>query len=74
VIDLLALYKLNVLHLHLHLHLTDEESWRLPAGRPAGGAEPGAALYSGEELRALAACAQDRFVTIVPEVTTPTSG
>src|SRR5690242_2170338 len=36
VIDLLALYKLNV----LHLHLTDDQGWRLPhaaAGREAGG-------------------------------------
>ena len=31
VIDLLELYKLNV----LHLHLTDDQAWRLPwAGRP----------------------------------------
>ena len=35
-IDLLALYKLNV----LHLHLTDDQSWRLPAGRPAGTETP----------------------------------
>jgi hexosaminidase len=67
VIDLLALYKLNV----LHLHLTDDQSWRLPVGRPAGGAEPGAAFYSGEDLRALAGYAADRFVTVVPEVDTP---
>jgi len=67
VIDLLALYKLNV----LHLHLTDDQSWRLPVGRPAGRAEPGAAFYSGEDLRALAGYAADRFVTIVPEVDTP---
>ena len=33
VIDLLELYKLNV----LHLHLTDDQSWRLPmGGRPEG--------------------------------------
>jgi hexosaminidase len=62
VIDLLALYKLNV----LHLHLTDDQSWRLPVGRPAG-----AAFYGGEDLRALAAYAADRFVTVVPEVDTP---
>ena len=30
VIDLLELYKLNV----LHLHLTDDQAWRLPMGRP----------------------------------------
>jgi hexosaminidase len=64
VIDLLALYKLNV----LHLHLTDDQSWRLPVGRPAG---PGGAFYSAGDLRALAAYAADRFVTVVPEVDTP---
>jgi hexosaminidase len=67
VIDLLELYKLNV----LHLHLTDDQSWRLPVGRSAHRPEPGAAFYSGEDLGALAAYAADRFVTIVPEVDTP---
>jgi hexosaminidase len=67
VIDLLALYKLNA----LHLHLTDDQGWRLPVGRPAAGPEPGAAFYRSEDLGALAAYAADRFVTIVPEVDTP---
>jgi hexosaminidase len=102
VIDLLELYKLNV----LHLHLTDDQAWRLPMGRPPGGpgpdgpgaagpgsdgavfngtvfngagsddlvsgsAVPGAEFYRTEDLRALAAYAADRFVTIVPEVDTP---
>jgi hexosaminidase len=67
VVDLLALYKLNV----LHLHLTDDQGWRLPVGRPAQGAEPDAAFYGAEDLRALAAYAADRFVTVVPEVDTP---
>jgi hexosaminidase len=67
VIDLLALYKLNV----LHLHLTDDQGWRLPVGRRDGQLEPGAASYSSEDLRALVAYAADRFVTIVPEVDTP---
>jgi hexosaminidase len=63
VIDLLALYKLNV----LHMHLTDDQSWRLPAGRPAGTETP----YSADELRALVAYALDRFVNLVPEVDMP---
>jgi hexosaminidase len=67
VIDLLELYKLNV----LHLHLTDDQAWRLPMGRPATSPEPGAAFYRDEDLRALAGYAADRFVTIVPEVDTP---
>jgi hexosaminidase len=67
VIDLLALYKLNV----LHLHLTDDQAWRLPVGRPAGRQEPDAAFYSAADLRALAGYAAERFVTIVPEVDTP---
>jgi len=66
-IDLLALYKLNV----LHAHLTDDQSWRLPVGRPTGSGEPGAAFYSAEDLRALVAYAADRFVTVVPEVDMP---
>ena len=67
VIDLLALYKLNV----LHLHLTDDQSWRLPMPRPAGRPEPGGAFYGAGDLRAVAAYAAERFVTIVPEVDSP---
>jgi hexosaminidase len=65
VIDLLALYKLNV----LHLHLTDDQSWRLPVGRSASKSD--VTFYSAEDLRWLTAYALDRFVTIVPEVDTP---
>jgi hexosaminidase len=67
VIDLLELYKLNV----LHLHLTDDESWRLPMGRLATGPETDAAFYSCEDLQALVGYAADRLVTVVPEVDTP---
>jgi len=67
VIDLLALYKLNV----LHLHLTDDQSWRLPVGRSAENAKSDVTFYSAEDLRGLVAYAEDRFVTIVPEVDTP---
>jgi hexosaminidase len=65
VVDLLALYKLNV----LHLHLTDDQGWRLPAGRPAGTPDDG--CYTAAEIRSLVAYAADRFVTVVPEVDTP---
>ena len=66
VIDLLALYKLNV----LHMHLTDDQGWRLPVGRTEGPG-PDAAFYTAEDLRALVAYAADRFVTVVPEVDMP---
>ncbi len=65
VVDLLAQYKLNV----LHLHLTDDQGWRLPVGRPDGASDDG--YYADGELRALVAHAADRFVTVVPEVDTP---
>ena len=67
VIDLLELYKFNV----LHLHLTDDQAWPLALGRPAAGPEPGAPFYRDEDLRDLAGYATDRFVTIVPEIDTP---
>ena len=69
VIDLLALYKLNV----LHLHLTDDQGWRLPFGRLAEGREAlyRADFYRADDLRALVAYAADRFVTVVPEVDMP---
>ena len=67
VIDLLELYKLNV----LHLHLTDDQAWPLTLGRPAAGPEPDSPFYRDEDLRDLAGYAADRFVTIVPEIDTP---
>src|SRR5262249_11129062 len=53
------------------LHLTDDESWRLPVGRPAESSKSDGTFYSALDLRGLAAYAEDRFVTIVPEVDTP---
>jgi hexosaminidase len=67
VIDLLELYKLNV----LHLHLTDDQAWRLPMGRPATSPEAGSAYYRVEDLTELVGYAADRFVTVVPEIDTP---
>jgi hexosaminidase len=76
IIDMLALYKLNV----LHLHLTDDQGWRVevpsrPAltGVGAAGAigdRPGG-FYSRAELADLVAYAADRYVTVVPEIDMP---
>jgi hexosaminidase len=54
----------------LHLHLTDDQSWRLPVGRPAG-REPADAFYSAEELSALVGYTEQCCVTVVPEVDMP---
>jgi hexosaminidase len=67
VIDLLALYKLNV----LHLHLTDDQGWRLPIGRPPAQPNSGEGFYSVEDLHAIVRYAEDRLVTVVPEIEMP---
>jgi hexosaminidase len=67
VVDLLSLYKFNA----LHLHLTDDQGWRIEAGRPAHRRLPDGTFYTNAELRELIAYAQERFVTMVPEVDTP---
>jgi hexosaminidase len=76
VVDLLALYKMNV----LHLHLTDSEGWRFPvpdypdltaiSGTTARDNRPGG-WYSQEEYAAILDYAAERFVTIVPEFDSP---
>ncbi|GAA2973232.1 family 20 glycosylhydrolase [Streptomyces drozdowiczii] len=67
IIDLAALYKLNV----LHLHLTDNEGWRIELpGTPALTA-PGAEFYTAADYRALQEYAARRFVTVVPEIDLP---
>ncbi|MFC4907707.1 family 20 glycosylhydrolase [Actinomadura gamaensis] len=64
-IDLLALYKFNV----LHLHLSDSQAWRLPiTGWPGLTAEE---FYSHEDFEHLVAYAAARFVTVVPELDMP---
>lgn len=75
-IDLLALYKLN----RLHLHLTDDQGWRLMieswprlaevGGSTAVGGDPGGA-YTQAEYAELVAYAASRYVDIVPEIDLP---
>jgi hexosaminidase len=75
-IDLLAYYKIN----HLHLHLTDDQGWRIEIkGWPklteiggstqVGGGKGG--FYTQAEYADLVAYAQSRFITIVPEIDLP---
>ncbi|GAA0618794.1 family 20 glycosylhydrolase [Kribbella sandramycini] len=76
VIDICALYKLNV----LHLHLTDDQGWRFEVpSRPelvkfgstgAIGDRPGG-HYTRADVANLVQYAAERFVTLVPEVDMP---
>jgi len=75
-LDLLVLYKLNV----LHLHLTDDQGWRIAIERwpklatVGGGTEVGGGqggCYTKEEFAEIVRYAQDRYVTVVPEVDVP---
>ncbi|MGD1894719.1 MAG: beta-N-acetylhexosaminidase [Cyclobacteriaceae bacterium] len=75
-IDLIAYYKLN----HLHLHLSDDQGWRIeikswPKLAEYGGSTQvgggGGGHYTQEEYTDLVQYAQDRFITIVPEIDMP---
>lgn len=75
-IDLLALYKINI----LHLHLTDDQGWRimidswpnlaLHGGQTEVGGGPGG-YYTKDDYKEIVKYAQDRFITIVPEIDMP---
>jgi hexosaminidase len=75
-IDLIALYKIN----RLHLHLSDDQGWRLEikswpnltvhGGSTAVGGGPGG-YYPQEAYASLVRYAQERFITIVPEIDMP---
>ena len=75
-IDLAALYKLNV----LHLHLTDDQGWRFPvakwpeltaagAATQVGGGEGG--FYSHADYARIVARATSHAITVVPEIDVP---
>jgi hexosaminidase len=75
-IDVMAMYKLN----RLHLHLADDQGWRIEieswpeltrrGGSTEVGGGPGG-YYTQEEFRDLVAYASARFITIVPEIDMP---
>jgi hexosaminidase len=75
-IDLIALHKLN----RLHLHLSDDQGWRIEIkSRPnltsrgslteVGGGPGG--FYTQAQYADIVAYAADRFITIVPEIDMP---
>ncbi|MTK04273.1 beta-N-acetylhexosaminidase [Micromonospora sp. CP22] len=76
VIDHLARYKLN----RLHLHLTDDQGWRIAidswprlatvGGAGAVGDAPGG-YYSRADYQRIVAYAADRHVTVIPEIDLP---
>jgi hexosaminidase len=75
-IDLIALYKLNV----LHLHLTDDQGWRIAiSSRPKLAAHGGSTqvgggrggYYTQQQYAEIVGYARDRSITVVPEIDVP---
>ncbi|WP_026333747.1 MULTISPECIES: beta-N-acetylhexosaminidase [Rhodonellum] len=75
-IDLLAFYKMNM----LHLHLSDDQGWRIEikswpnlttigGSTQVGGGKGG--FYTQEQYKDIVAYAQERFITIIPEIDMP---
>jgi hexosaminidase len=75
-IDLLALYKINV----LHLHLSDDQGWRIEiksrprlanvGGSSQVGGGPGG-FYTQQDYQTIVRYAQERYITVVPEIDMP---
>jgi hexosaminidase len=75
-IDLMALYKLN----RLHLHLSDDQGWRIEikswpnlaihGGSTQVGGGPGG-YYTQDQYADIVRYAHERFITVVPEIDMP---
>lgn len=75
-IDMISIYKLNI----LHLHLSDDQGWRIEikswpnlalhgGSTEVGGGNGG--YYTQEQYKDIVAYAASRYVTIVPEIDMP---
>jgi hexosaminidase len=75
-IDLISVYKIN----YLHLHLSDDQGWRIEikswpnlalyGGKTEVGGGAGG-YYTQEQYAGLVKYADDRFITVVPEIDMP---
>jgi hexosaminidase len=77
-IDLLALYKMNV----LHWHLTEDQGWRIQIDKYPKLTEIGAwrteldgskygGFYTKDEIREIIVYAEERHITVIPEIELP---
>lgn len=75
-VDLLAFYKFN----RLHLHLSDDQGWRIEIKRWPRLAEhggktsvngDGGGYYTQKQYREIVTYAAERFITVVPEIDMP---
>lgn len=77
-IDLLAVYKLNT----FHWHLTDDQGWRIQIKKYPRLTEVGAwrtekdgkrygGYYTQEDVREIVAYAEERYITVIPEIEMP---
>jgi hexosaminidase len=76
-VDLLAYYKMNM----VHLHLSDDQGWRISikawprlteiGGSTEVGGRTGALFYTQAQYARIVAYARDRYVTVVPEIDMP---
>lgn len=75
-IDVMAYYKMNV----LHLHLTDDQGWRIEikswpelteigGSTEVGGGEGG--FYTQEQYKEIVSYAAQNYITIIPEIDMP---
>jgi len=75
-IDLLVFYKMNL----LHLHLSDDQGWRIEikswpnltkhgGSTEVGGGKGG--FYTQEQYKDIVQYAQERFITVIPEIDMP---
>ena len=76
IIDMLALYKMNV----MHMHLTDNEGWRIEIKGYPKLTEVGAFMdnkgrkggyFTQDDYKEIVQYAAERFITIIPEIDLP---